>query len=111
MHSGQKTRVDSDEGSSYGERIVLYIPKQPHRSDRLRELENLQNLEIKMKGRNRKRDWEDSSDDLDYVANRSSRGSGSCETVGCYHESPHRERHGHRNATLDVMSRALRRAT
>ena len=111
MHSGQKTRVDSNEGSSHRERTVLYIPKRPHRSDRLRELENLRNLEIEMKGRNCKRDREDSSNDLDYVANRSFRGSGSCETIGCYHESPHRERHGHRNAALDVMSRALRRAT
>ena len=111
MHGGQKTRVDSDEGSSHGERTMLYIPKQPHRSDWLRELENLRNLEIEMKGRNRKRDREDSFDDLNYVANRSSWGSGSCEIVGCYHESPYRERHGHRNVAPDVMSRALRRAT
>ena len=32
------------------------------------------------------------------------------ETIGRYQESPHRERHGHHNAAMDAMSRALRRA-
>nr|POF00475.1 hypothetical protein CFP56_55147 [Quercus suber] len=41
MYDGHKTRVDFDGGSSHRERIVSYIPEQPHRSDRLRELDNL----------------------------------------------------------------------
>nr|POE62198.1 hypothetical protein CFP56_39526 [Quercus suber] len=55
MQEGYQTRHDSDEGSSQGERTVSYIPKQSNRSDRERELENLQkqvkDLEIKLKAK------------------------------------------------------------
>lgn len=62
--------MDSNEGSSHEERTVSYIPEWSHRSDHLRELENLQNqvndLEMELKGRNRRRVWEGSSDDPNY---------------------------------------------
>nr|POE94831.1 hypothetical protein CFP56_12686 [Quercus suber] len=41
MQDEHETRLDSDEGFSHRQRTVSYNPKQPHRSDRLRELENL----------------------------------------------------------------------
>ena len=86
----------------------------------MQELENLRkqvnDLEIELKGRHCRRDWKDSFDDPDYIASESSQGSGSswsrdrsCETMGRYHESPHRERHGYRNAAMDAMSQVLRR--
>ena len=120
MHNGHETKVDYDEGSSQGERIVSYIPEWSCRSNRVRELENLRkqvnDLEIRLRGRHRRRDREDSSDNPDYIADESSQGSGSswsrdrsCETMGLYHESPHHKRHGYRNATMDAMNRALRR--
>ena len=75
MHDEHETRVDSDGGSSHGERRVSYILERHHRSDRLRELENLRkqvnDLEIELRGRNRRRDQEDSFDDPDYIANDS----------------------------------------
>ena len=75
MHNRHETRVDSDGGSSHGERRVSYILERHHRSDRLRELENLRkqvnDLEIELRGRNRRRDQEDSFDDPDYIANDS----------------------------------------
>ena len=81
----------------------------------MRELENLQNqvndLEIKLRGRHHRRDRENLFDDPNYIARESSRGSCSSrsrdrsrETMECYHESPHRERHEHCNAALDAMS-------
>ena len=84
-------------------------------------MENLQkhvnDLEIELRGRHHRRDREDSFKDHNYIAGESSRGSRSCrlrdrsrETMERYHESPHRERHRHYNATLVAMSRALRRA-
>jgi len=76
MHDEQETREDSNEGSSHEERIGSYIPKWPHRSDQLRELKNLRkqvnDLEIEFRGRNHKRDWEDSSDNPDNVVDGSS---------------------------------------
>lgn len=54
IQEGHDTKVDFDEGSSQGERTVLYIPEHPHRSDRLRELENLRkqvnDMEIELRG-------------------------------------------------------------
>lgn len=85
---------------------MLYIPERPHRSVRLRELENLQkhfnDLEIELSGQNRRRDQEGLSDDPD----GSSRGNGS-RRLRSYHEFPSYERHWHCYATLDAMSRAL----
>nr|POF00474.1 hypothetical protein CFP56_55146 [Quercus suber] len=76
MYDRHKTRVDFDGGSSHGERTVSYIPEQPHRSDRLRELDNLwkqtNDLEIELRGWNHKRDQEDSFDDPNHVVDESS---------------------------------------
>ena len=56
--------------------MISYIPERPYRSDQLRELENLRkqdnDLEIELRGRNRRRDREDSSDDPDYAVDESS---------------------------------------
>ena len=41
MQDGHETKVDSNEGSSYGEKTVSYIPERSCRGDRQRELENL----------------------------------------------------------------------
>ena len=87
----------------------------------MRELGNLRkwvnDLEIELRGRHRRRDWEDPSDDPNYIVGESSQGSGlcqsrdrPCETIGCYCESPHRERFRNHNAAMDAMSWALRRA-
>ena len=78
---------------------MSYIPKRSRRRDRLRELENLKkpvnDLEIELRGRCRRRDREGSFDDPDYNANKSSRGDvsqqsrdRSCETMGHHSESP-----------------------
>nr|POF11665.1 hypothetical protein CFP56_62241 [Quercus suber] len=70
---------ETNQGPSQG--VVGGKKGSPHHNDRLRELENLwkqvNDLEIKLRGRNCRRDWEDSFDDLDYIADKSSRGSGS----------------------------------
>lgn len=57
------------------------------------------------------------SDDPDYTRGESSRGNNSRlsrdrshESRGCHHKSPHHDRHGHHNAALAAISRALRRA-
>nr|POE61589.1 hypothetical protein CFP56_60567 [Quercus suber] len=49
---------------------------------RLDERETVNDLEIKLKGWNRKRNWEDSSDDPDYVVDGSSRGALVVKGVG-----------------------------
>ena len=74
-------------------------------------------MKIELRGRHRRRELEDSSDNLDYIARESSRGSGSHrsrdkfrETIGRYQEFPHRKRSGHHNAAMDAMSWALRKA-
>lgn len=77
-------------------------------------------LEIELRGRCHKRDWEGSYDDPDYTKGNigeSSHYSGSRqlrdkshETMGLHHDSPHRDRCGHHNVAFDAMSRALRRA-
>lgn len=81
MQDGHETIVDSDEGSSQGERSVSNVPEQSWRRDRLRELENLykqvNDLEIELRGRRHRRDWEGSSDDLDFNVKKLSRGGGS----------------------------------
>lgn len=81
MQERLETIVDSDKGSSHEERMVLYIPERPHRSNRLRELENLckqvHDLEIELKSRNRRRVREGSSNDPDYAPDGSSSGCGS----------------------------------
>ena len=60
---------------------MSYILEWPHRNDHLRELKNLQkqvnDLKIKLRGRNRKRVRKGSSDDPDYALDSSSRGNGS----------------------------------
>ena len=59
MQDGHKTRVDLNEGSSYGERTVSYVPEQSYRGDRQKELENLRkqvnDLEIELKGQHCRR--------------------------------------------------------
>lgn len=58
---------------------MSYIPERSHHRDRVRKLENLQkqvnNLEVELKGRHRGRDWEDSPNNLDYIAGGSSQGN------------------------------------
>ena len=41
MQDWHETRIDSDEGSSQGERSVLYIPKHSRQGDHKKELGNL----------------------------------------------------------------------
>ena len=41
MLEGHETRLNSNEGSSQGERTMSYIPERSHCHDRERELENL----------------------------------------------------------------------
>ena len=77
-------------------------------------------LEIELRGRRHRRDWEGSYDDPDYTGGNireSSHCSGSHrlkdrshETMGLHHDSPHRDRCGHHNVTFDAISRALRKA-
>lgn len=121
MQDGQDTRVDFDEGPSQGEQIVYYIPKRPRWRDQLQVLENLwkqvNDHEIELRGRRRRRDREGSFDDPDYNAEESSRGDGSRRSRYRFHEtavrrdeSPHHGRHSHNNAALEAMSRALKRA-
>ena len=78
-------------------------------------------MEIELRGWHHKRDCEGLSNDPNYSkgdTRESSYCSSLCrlrdrshETIGCHHDSPHWDRHGHHNATLDAMSQALRRAT
>ena len=62
------------------------------------------------------RDHEDSFDDPNYTGVELFNGGGLCrsrdrshKTMGCHHESPYRDWHGHHNAVLDTMSQVLRR--
>ena len=81
MQDRHKIRIDSDEGSSQGERSISYIPECSRRGDCERQLENLgksvNDLEIELRGLHRRREWDESSFDLDYILGASSRGSGS----------------------------------
>lgn len=60
---------------------MSYVPERSYRGGELRELENLRkrvnDLVVELRGRHRKRDREDSSDDPDYIAGETSQGSGS----------------------------------
>ena len=51
---------------------MSYVPERSYRGGELRELENLRkrvnDLVVELRGRHRKRDQEDSSDDPDYIA-------------------------------------------
>ena len=100
---------------------MSYIPEQSRRSDQERELKNLRkqvkDLEIELRGQSRRKDHEDSSNDLNYTGVESSHGGGSRrlrdkshKTIRRRHESPHHDRHGHHNAALDTMRWVLRRA-
>ena len=120
MQDGHKTRVDLNEGSSYGERTVSYVPEQSYQGDRQKELENLRkqvnDLEIELKGQHCRRKQDDLFVDLDYISGASSQGSGShnsrersYETTKWRSESRCHVRHGHYNAALNALSRALRR--
>ena len=122
MQDGHETRVDLDEGSSQGERTVSYVPKRSRQGDRQREPQNLRkqvnDLEIELKGRHHRRVQDDLSVDPDYIPRVSSQRSGSnqsrersYETTEQQSKSPHHGQHGHYNAALNNMSRALRRAT
>nr|POE46355.1 hypothetical protein CFP56_55215 [Quercus suber] len=105
MQEGHQTRLDSDKGSSQGERIVSYILEQSYCSKRDQELENLRKqvkeLEIELRGRRRRRDREGSSDDPNYTGGgtrESSHYSGlrrsrdrSHKTIGCHHDSPYQD--------------------
>ena len=59
MQDGHETRVDLNEGSSYGKRTVSYVPEQSCRGDRQKELENLRkqvnDLEIELRGQHCRR--------------------------------------------------------
>ena len=41
MQDGHETRVDSDEGSSQGERWISYVPERSYRNEWDQEIENL----------------------------------------------------------------------
>lgn len=60
MPDGHETKVDSDEGSSQGERTVSYVVERSCQEDRQRELENLQkqvnDLEIELRERHQRRE-------------------------------------------------------
>lgn len=100
----------------------MYILECFHWGDHERELENLlkqvNDLEIELRGRHQKREWDESSFDLNYNPGASSRGSSSYwskersrETAKRRSESPHHGRHRYHNAALDARSIALKRAT
>ena len=71
MQDEHETRVDSDEASSQGERLVSYILEHLYHSEWDQEIENLQKqvkeLEIEIRGRRRRRDWEKSSSDPEFI--------------------------------------------
>lgn len=75
-------------------------------------------MEIEFRSQHRRREWDESSHDPDYILRASSRGGGffrsrerSYETTKQSSESPRHGRHRYHNMALDAMSRALRRAT
>ena len=63
-------RLDSDDGSSQGERLVSNVPQHSHRSKWDCEIENPQKqvreFEIEIKGRHQRRDHDGLSSYLDY---------------------------------------------
>nr|POE83528.1 hypothetical protein CFP56_48261 [Quercus suber] len=71
MQDGNQTRLDSDEGSSQGERTIFYAPEQLYRNERDHWLENLRKkvkeLEIEIRGWHCRRDREGSPDDPNYT--------------------------------------------
>ena len=125
MQEGHQTRLDSDEGSSQGERNVSYILEQSYRSELNQELENLRKLvkklEMELRGWCCRRDREGSYDDPEYIGGGTAESSHyngsrwsrdrSHETIGRCHDAPHRDRRGHQNVALDTMSQVLRRPT
>lgn len=66
MQDGHETRVDSDEASSHGERLVS-----SYHSEQDQEIENLRiqvkELEIETREQRRRRDQEESSSDLEFT--------------------------------------------
>ena len=66
MQDGHETRVDSDDASSHGERLVS-----SYHSEQDQEIENLRKqvkeLEIETREQRRRRDQEESSSDLEFT--------------------------------------------
>ena len=77
---------------------------------------SVNDLEIELRGRCRRREQEELSVNPNYIPGASSRGSGSQqsreksrETVGRYSESPYHGWHRYHNTALNAMNKALRR--
>ena len=76
MQDGHEMRVDSNEGSSQGERSMSYIPKHSRQGDHEKELENLwkqvNDLEIELRGQHWRREQDNSSFNPNYIPGASS---------------------------------------
>ena len=68
---GHETRLNSDEGSLQGERLVSYVPEHSYHSEWDQEIGNLRKqvkkLEIEIRGRRQRKDREGSSSNPNYT--------------------------------------------
>ena len=71
MQDGHKTKVDSNKGSSHGERSVSYVPERSYRSELDQEIENLRKQvkeqELERRGQRQRKDREESSSDPNFT--------------------------------------------